>query len=123
MRWRCGHDFIAFFQQLFCGCSLGIGVTVNGAERFADRNFVAELFMNDDSNGGIDRIFFAFAASAENYAGGTDLLACNCRDISREVTRHFDAVLCGRKPRRIVDYADIASLELDHLTEPVEGFT
>jgi hypothetical protein len=32
-------------------------------------------------------------------------------------------VLCGRKPRRIVDHADIASLELDHLTEPVEGFT
>ena len=38
-------------------------------------NRIANFFMDHDTDGGIDGIFFLFAASAEDDAGGADLLA------------------------------------------------
>ncbi len=95
---------------------------MNGAERFAGGNFVADLLMNVDADGGIDGIFFAFAASAEDDAGGADLFALDRSHISSPGTGHLDAVIGARKARRIVDRADVASLQLDHLAESLEGF-
>ena len=95
---------------------------MNGAQRLAGRNFVADLFMNDDADGGIDGIFFAFAASAEDDAGGAHLFAQNGRHISGLATGHIDAVTGARKTSRIVDRADVAALQLDHMAEPFEGF-
>src|ERR1700693_4560560 len=68
VRGRGGCDLIALFEQRFCARGLCVGVAVNGAERLAGRNFVTDLFMDDDAHGGIDGIFFAFAASAKNDA-------------------------------------------------------
>ena len=82
VRRRSSCNLIALFQQCLCACGLRVGAAVNGAERFAGRNFVAYLFMNDDADSGIDGIFLAFAASAENDAGGADLFAQNGRHIS-----------------------------------------
>src|SRR5713226_7309776 len=94
---------------------------MNGAERFADGNFVTYLLMDDDAHGGIDRIFFAFAASAEDDAGGADLFARDRRHVSGLAAGHIDAVIGARETRRIVDRADVASLQLDHLAKPFEG--
>ena len=40
-------------------------------------NRVANLFVQDQAHGGIDDIFFFFAAAAEHQAGDSDLLALN----------------------------------------------
>src|SRR6266403_4054936 len=75
VRGRGARDLIALFQQRLCARGLCVGVAVNGGERLAGSDFVADLFMDDDAHGGIDGIFFAFAASAENDTGGANLLA------------------------------------------------
>src|SRR3981081_1366988 len=82
VRGRGGRDLIALLQPRFCARGLCVGVAVNGAERLADGNFVAYLLMNDDAHGGIDGIFFALAASAEDDAGGADLFARDGRHVS-----------------------------------------
>ena len=120
-RGRGGSDLIAFFQQRLCVRGLCVGVAVDGAERFAYRNFVTYLPMDDDAHGGIDGIFFAFAASAEDDAGGADLFARDSRHVSGLATGHIDAVIGAWEARRIVDRADVASLQLDHLAESLEG--
>src|ERR1700687_1242203 len=79
VRGRGGRDLIAFFQQRLCAHSLCVGVAVNGAERLADGNFVTYLLMDDDAHRGIDGIFLAFSASAEDDTGGADLFARYCR--------------------------------------------
>src|ERR1019366_10192288 len=91
--------------------------------RLAGRDFVADFLMNDDADGGIDGIFFAFAASAENDAGGADLFAQYGRHVSGLGTGHLDAVIGAWQAGRIVDRADVASLQLDHLAEPLQGLT
>src|SRR4029077_7399156 len=118
---RGGRDLIALFQQRFCASGLCIGMAVNGAEGFARRDFVTDLLMDDDAYCGIDGIFFAFAASAEDDAGSANLLARDGRHVSDLATGYLDAVIGGREARRIVDRADVTSLQLDHLTEPFEG--
>src|SRR6202163_3767552 len=75
VRGRGGCDLIALFEQRFCARGLCVRVAVNGAERLANGNFVTDLFVDDDAHSGIDRIFLAFAASAENDASGADLFA------------------------------------------------
>src|ERR1700676_384691 len=75
LRRRSACYLIALLQQRFCARGLCVGVAVNGAERLADGNFVADLLMDDDAHGGIVRIFFALAAAAENDASGADLFA------------------------------------------------
>src|SRR5258708_7851018 len=120
-RWSC-CNLIALLQQCFCASGLCVGVAVNGAERFAGSDFVADLLMDDDAYGGIDRIFFALAASAEDDAGGADLFARDSLHVSGLAAGHIDAVICARETRRIVDRADVASLQLDHLPESFEGF-
>src|SRR5216684_3515472 len=72
---RSGRDLIALFQQSFCARALCVGVAMNGAERLAGSDFGTDLFMDDDAYSGIDGIFFAFAASAEDDTGSADLLA------------------------------------------------
>src|SRR5207302_4711705 len=108
--------------QCFCTRGLCVGVAVNGAERLAGSDFVTNLLMDDDAYCRIDGIFFAFAASAEDDAGGADLFARDGRNVSSFSTGHLDAVIGAREPRRIVDRADVASLQLNHLAEPLEGF-
>src|ERR1019366_7847164 len=93
VRRRSGCNLIALFQQRLCARALCIGVAVNGAERLADRDFVAYLFMNDDAYGGIDGIFFAFLASAGDDAGGADLFAQDTRHISGLPTGDIQAVI------------------------------
>src|ERR1700687_5742028 len=122
LRRRSACYLIALLQQRFCARGLCVGVAVNGAERLADGNFVAYLLMNDDTHGGIDGIFFAFAASAEDDAGGADLFARDGRHVASFGTGHIDAVIGAREARRIVDRADVASLQLDHLADPLEAF-
>ena len=123
VRGRGGCDLIALFEQRFCARGLCVRVAVNGAERLANGNFVTDLFVDDDAHSGIDRIFLAFAASAENDASGADLFARDSRHISGLATRHLDAVICAREARRIIDRAHVASLQLGHLTKPFEGFS
>src|ERR1700674_1973279 len=120
VRGRGGCDLIALFEQRFCARGLCVGVAVNGAERLADRNFVTYLLMDDDAYGGIDRIFFAFTASAKDDAGGPHLFARDSRHVSGLAAGHLDAVICAWEARRIVDRADVAALQLDHLAEPFE---
>src|SRR6267378_5145939 len=118
-RGRGGSDLIAFLQQRLCVRGLCVGVAVDGAERFAYGNFVTYLLVDDDAHGGIDGIFFAFAASAEDYAGGAHLFARDRRHVASFGTGHLDAVIRAREARRIVDHADVASLQFDHLAEPL----
>src|ERR1700680_3125877 len=75
VRGRDGCNLIALFEHRFCARSLCVGVAVNGAERLADGNFVTDLLMDDDTHRGIDGIFFALAAPAQDDARGADLLA------------------------------------------------
>src|ERR1700686_4077645 len=117
VRGRGGCDLIAFFQQRLCARGLCVGVAVDGAERLANGNFVTDLFMDDDAHGGINRIFLAFAASTEDDASGADLFARDSRYIASLTTGYLDAVICAGRTRRIVDRADVASLQLDHLAE------
>src|SRR5579871_236065 len=44
-------------------------------ERFAGSDAVTDFFVEDNSDGWIDRILFALASPAENDAGGPNLLA------------------------------------------------
>src|SRR5258708_37759469 len=69
----------------------------------------------------MDRIFFALAAAAEDDARGADLFARDSRHVSGLAAGHIDAVICARETRRIVDRADVAPLQLDHLAESFEG--
>src|SRR5258708_8528707 len=91
-----GRDLIAFVQQGFCARSLCFRVAVYGAERFAGRNFVAELLMNDDAYGGIDGIFFFFPASPEGDAGGVRPRPRACCYIDRLAGWRPPAGNCGR---------------------------
>ena len=76
---------------------------MDGTERLAGGNRVADFFVNDNPDGRIDGVFFLLAAASENYAGGANLLALNGGDKSGSGTANLDSVLCGREPRRIVD--------------------
>src|SRR5450631_1503670 len=121
----CGRSsgyLIALFQQSLCTRGLYVGMAVDGAERLAGIDFVADLLMHGDAYRGIDRIFFAFAASAEDDAGGSNLLAQNGRHVPGTWTRNIHVMLRAGQARGIVNCADIASLQLDHLAEPLEGF-
>src|SRR5260370_23316415 len=100
-----------------------VGVAVNGAERLANGNLVAGLFMNLDTDRRIDGIFLAFAASAEDDAGGADLFAGDGSHIPGFGAGHVDAGIGARETRRIVDRADVASLPLAHLAEPLESLS
>src|SRR6202790_764336 len=122
LRRRSACYLIALLQQRFCARGLCVGVAVNGAERLANENFVTYLLMDDDAHGGIDGIFFAFAASAEDDASSANLFARDGRHIASFGTGHLDAMIRSREARRIVDRADVASLQLDHLAEPLEAF-
>src|SRR5271169_5468259 len=109
-RRRSGCNLIAFLQQNLDAHGLRVGVAVNGAESLADRNFIADCFVHDDADGGVDRIFFAFASSAEDDTGSTNVFAVDRRDISGLWTRHKDVVIGARQASWIVDRADVASL-------------
>src|ERR1700676_5674094 len=122
VRGRGGCNLIALFEQRFCARGLCVGVAVNGAERLANENFVTYLLMDDDAHGGIDGIFFAFAASAEDDASSANLFARDGRHTASFGTGHLDAMIRSREARRIVDRADVASLQLDHLAERLEAF-
>src|SRR6266853_1594552 len=122
IRRRGGSNGITLKQQRFGPRGLRIGVAVNGAERLSRRNLVAYLFMNDNADRGIDGIFLAFAPSSENHASGSDLFGCNGGHVSSHRARHIDAVIRARKPSGIVDRADVAALQFDHLAKSFEGF-
>ena len=102
MHRRSGPNLIALFQQLSSARGLCVGVAVigvamHGAERLAGGNSVADLFMNFDTDSRIDRIFLAFAASAEDDASGANLFAQDARHISALWTRHIDTVISIRR--------------------------
>src|ERR1700687_3523553 len=96
VRGRGGRDLIAFFQQSFCARGLRVGVAVDGAKGLAGRNSVTYLLVDDDAHGGIDGIFFAFAASAEDDAGGADLFARDSRHVASFAAGHLDTGICTR---------------------------
>src|ERR1035438_6025935 len=83
MRGRRGRNFVAFLKQSLRARGLRIGMTMNGAERFAGSNVIADFFVDDNADRGIDRIFLALAASAQNHASRPNLLAQDFRDVAR----------------------------------------
>src|SRR5260370_29556762 len=98
-----------------------VGVAVNGAERLANGNLVAGLFMNLDTDRRIDGIFLAFTASAEDDAGGADLFAGDGRHIPGFGAGHVHAVIGAPEPRRRLYRAVVASLRLPHPSHTLAG--
>src|ERR1700691_3555541 len=119
---RRGADVIARFEQRFRGRGLCIGVAMNGTERLAWCGSIADLFFNNDTHGGVDRILFTFAPTTKNDACSSDVFALDRRHKSALKAGYFDAMLCPGQSRRIVDHTDISSLELYHLAESLKGF-
>src|ERR1035438_3673959 len=83
VRRRCSRDSVAFFEQSLRARGLRLGMTMNRAECFANSNAIADLFVDDNADRGIDRIFLALAASAQNHASRPNLLAQDFRDVAR----------------------------------------
>jgi hypothetical protein len=79
--------------------------------------------VQSDSDGGIDGVFFALAAAAEDDACDTGLLALNCGKETGSRTRDFKGVLGFGEQAWIVDGARITALQFDHLAEFLEGFS
>ena len=56
----------------FCASAKpGVRVVMNGAERFTLLHRVANLLVQNETDGGIDHVFFLLAAPAQHQAGDT----------------------------------------------------
>ena len=78
--WRiCVRDTIRLLQRgLSCSrraVQPGVGIVMDGAERFASVHGVTDFLMHDHADRGIDCVLFFFAAAAQHQAGNTHLLA------------------------------------------------
>src|SRR5208283_466633 len=119
---RRGRNCVAFFQQLAGACSLRVGVTMNRAQRFAGGNLVANLLMDDNADGGINGILFLLASAPKNHARRSNLFAFDRGNISRARAGYIYAMIGGRKACRIVNHANVAALQLNHLPEAIKSF-
>src|SRR5579862_3113915 len=86
-------DLETRFQQRRGASSALLGVVVHGAERLASVNLVANFLVQDESDGGIDGVFFALTSAAEDHAGDSGLFALNRSEETRSRARDFEHVL------------------------------
>src|ERR1700733_743906 len=118
--WRLGLDLITFEQQLGSTSHPGLGIGMHGAERLPGSNPISKLALQNDSDRGIDRIFFLFASAAENHARTANRLTIHGRDVTFLHADHVVPVFRSRQFRRIVDHAGVSSLQHYHLAKLFE---
>src|SRR5579862_349385 len=116
-------DLETRFQQRLGASSALLGVVVHGAERLAGADLVANFLVQNESDGGIDGVFFALTSAAEDHAGDSGLFALNRREETGSRTRDFKGVFGFGEQAWIVDGARITALQFDHLVEFLKGFS
>src|ERR1700677_883110 len=76
--------------------------------------------MQNNSNRGIDRVFFFLASAAENDASDTNRFAIHRRNVTTLWAAHLLRIFRARKKARIVDHTRIAALQGHHLAKSLQ---
>jgi len=84
------------------------------AEWLPGRDSITNFTMQDDANRRVDHIFLLFAPAPENYAGGPNRFAIHREHIAILQAVYVVRVFRARKFVRIVEGADVSSLQGNH---------
>ena len=90
---------------------------MNRAERFAFPNRIADFFVQDDPDRGVDQVFLLFTAAAQHEAGNSHLLALNGFHEAAGWTRDLHLMLRLGQAHGIINGARVAALPGDDLAK------
>src|SRR5580700_2317739 len=76
--------------------------------------------MQNNSNRRVNFVFFLLTSAAENHAGGAYCFTIHAGNKSVSWALHVLQIFCTRQFGRIIERADISSLQRNHLSEFLE---
>ena len=83
---------------------------MNHAKDVAFIHRVADFFLDDETDAGVNRVLFFLAAATKQHARDSHLLALNTDEVAGVGSMHASLVARVRKPRGIIHHAGVTSL-------------
>jgi hypothetical protein len=111
------RNAVSLPQQVSGVGKVRVGIVMNGAERLAFANCVADFLMQHQADSGVDDVFFLFSAATQYQAGDSYLFTLNTENESGRWALKRRPVLGMRQTLGMVDDQRVALLLRDDVAK------